>query len=49
MVEFLQAVGMKVIVPQGGYFLIADWSELGKFLILKTIFFLYYLFRLCSR
>lgn len=30
MIDFLQKVGMKVIVPQGGYFLIADWTALGK-------------------
>ncbi len=29
----LQAeVGMKSVVPQGGYFMVADWSALGNFL-----------------
>lgn len=30
MVNCLEDIGMKVIVPQGGYFLLADWSPLGK-------------------
>lgn len=30
MAEFLQKVGMKPIVPEGGYFMIADWTPLGK-------------------
>lgn len=29
-VKGLQEVGMKVVVPQAGYFLVADWAELGK-------------------
>jgi len=29
MVQFLQDAGMKPIVPQGGYFLLADWSQLA--------------------
>lgn len=29
MVQFLQEAGMKPIVPEGGYFLLADWSQLG--------------------
>lgn len=28
MAKFLDSVGMKVILPQGGYFMIADWSPL---------------------
>lgn len=32
MAKFLTKVGMKVTVPEGGYFMIADWSPLGKFL-----------------
>lgn len=27
--DFLKSVGMKPIIPQGGYFMIADWSALG--------------------
>lgn len=47
--ECLQKIGMKVVVPQGGYFLIADWSPLGKFYSLdifcyKAMFIIYYLF-----
>lgn len=30
MIKFLRSVGMKPVVPQGGYFLIADWSALGN-------------------
>lgn len=30
MIEFLRSAGMKPVVPQGGYFLIADWSALGN-------------------
>lgn len=30
MANFLKSVGMKPIVPEGGYFMIADWSALGK-------------------
>lgn len=30
MVEELRAIGMKVIIPQAGYFIIADWSDLGR-------------------
>lgn len=30
MANFLKSVGMKPIIPQGGYFMIADWSALGK-------------------
>lgn len=29
MVQFLQEAGMKPIVPEGGYFLLADWSQLA--------------------
>lgn len=31
MINFLKSVGMKPIVPQGGYFLVADWSALGEY------------------
>lgn len=31
MINILIDVGMKPIIPQGGYFLVADWSALGKF------------------
>lgn len=30
MAQFLKPVGMKPIMPQGGYFMVADWSALGK-------------------
>lgn len=30
MVNFLKEVDMDVVIPQGGYFLMADWSKLGK-------------------
>lgn len=30
MVQCLQSVGMKPIIPQGGFFLITDWTPLGK-------------------
>lgn len=30
MVRFLKEAGMNPIVPEGGYFLLADWSSLGK-------------------
>lgn len=29
MAKFLSNVGMKVVVPEGGYFMIADWTPLG--------------------
>lgn len=29
-VKLLDSVGLDVIVPQGGYFLVADWSKLGN-------------------
>lgn len=31
MAKFLTDVGMTPTVPEGGYFMIADWSALGKF------------------
>lgn len=30
MVHELRAIGMKVVIPQGGYFMIADWTNLGR-------------------
>lgn len=30
MIQLLNEVGMRPIVPQGGYFTVADWSPLGK-------------------
>lgn len=30
MVQCLKSVGMKPIIPQGGFFLIADWTPLGN-------------------
>lgn len=39
MAEALKSVGMKPIMPQGGYFMIADWTPLGiivKFAFLPT-------------
>lgn len=38
LVNVLEDTGLDVIIPQGGYFLVADWSKLGKnglFLVLK--------------
>lgn len=29
MANFLKSVGVKVILPQAGYFVIADWTPLG--------------------
>lgn len=29
MAKFLNDVGMTVTIPEGGYFMIADWSPLG--------------------
>lgn len=41
MAEFLTKAGMNPTVPQGGYFMIADWSKLGIFsLNYVLIFFL---------
>ena len=28
-IKFLTEVGIKPIVPEGGYFVVADWSKLG--------------------
>lgn len=30
MIKFLTDIGMQVVIPQGGYFLLADWSTLGE-------------------
>lgn len=30
MAKFLQDVGMKPTIPEGGYFMMADWTPLGK-------------------
>lgn len=30
MAKFLIEAGMKPTVPEGGYFMVADWSPLGK-------------------
>jgi kynurenine--oxoglutarate transaminase/cysteine-S-conjugate beta-lyase/glutamine--phenylpyruvate transaminase len=30
MAKFLQDVGMEPTVPEGGYFMVADWSPLGN-------------------
>lgn len=38
MITFLRSVGMKPIVPQGGYFLIADWSALGNYTFIVAPF-----------
>lgn len=35
MVKTLSEVGMKPIIPEGGYFIIADWSSLGT-----TVYFI---------
>jgi hypothetical protein len=31
MAQFLRDVGMKPVIPEAGYFMIADWSPLSKF------------------
>lgn len=33
MMDFLKSAGMKPILPQGGFFLVADWSPLGEKLL----------------
>ena len=38
-VKFLTDVGMKPVVPEGGYFVMADWSNLGSYISLKPAFF----------
>ena len=38
-VKFLTDVGMKPVVPEGGYFVVADWSNLGSYISLKPAFF----------
>lgn len=30
LIRTLGEVGMRVVKPQGGFFLIADWSDIGK-------------------
>lgn len=30
MIKSLKDVGMEVVIPQGGYFLLADWTPLGE-------------------
>lgn len=41
MTRFLNDIGMEVIVPQGGYFLLADWSPLGDFIMGIMIYTLF--------
>lgn len=36
-IELLKDTGFKPIVPDGGFFIVADWSDLGQ----KSIFFLF--------
>ena len=31
MAKFLHDAGMNPIIPEGGYFMVADWTNLGKF------------------
>lgn len=38
MADFLKSAGMRVILPQGGYFIIADWSSLGKTIQIDSIY-----------
>lgn len=40
MLEELRAIGMRVVVPQAGYFIIADWTDLGRvfFSLFSVIF-----------
>ena len=45
MAEFLQEIGMNPTIPQGGYFMIADWSKLGKNIFINiSIKLFFYLF-----
>lgn len=37
MAKFLTDVGMKPMLPEGGYFMLADWSPLGNFFQLKIV------------
>lgn len=34
MINLLTEVGFKPVIPQGGYFILADWSNLGKVFLL---------------
>lgn len=38
LVKTLQNAGLDVIVPQGGYFLVADWSKLGEYQLVAFVF-----------
>lgn len=57
MVQCLKSIGMKPIIPQGGFFLIADWTPLGtKNCFLRTTiyrnfwhFFFHFLLKTESR
>lgn len=40
MAEFLTKAGMNPTIPQGGYFMMADWSKLGNFYKKKFNYFL---------
>lgn len=33
MAKFLQETGFKPIVPEGGYFMMVDWTPLGKYVL----------------
>lgn len=40
MARFLKNIGMKPTIPEGGYFMIADWSPLGwQLTVSLSIFF----------
>ena len=38
MAEFLEDAGVVVTVPDGGYFMVADFSNFSKLLLLHSLF-----------
>lgn len=38
MAQFLSEVGMIPVMPEGGYFMVADWSSLGLYAVYNLIF-----------
>jgi kynurenine--oxoglutarate transaminase/cysteine-S-conjugate beta-lyase/glutamine--phenylpyruvate transaminase len=45
MAKFLQDVGMEPTVPEGGYFMVADWSPLGNLPSFSVARFLFLIHR----
>lgn len=37
--EILQTNGFKPVIPEGGYFMVADWSKFGWFIMFEMLFF----------